>query len=362
MGGLSANILTQLPTSNTNNSSANTISLCLLRYSFHRSFYIIIQLLNAMRVQELGQGDFLYRKGDSSFSFYFLLKGKIELMVESHNIEEGFKFSKNVDEFEFFGIKSITSDPRHDYAQVVTEKCWVLHIDKENYEQIVKRTQLSVSEQKIDFLIRYVPRLRAVSRNVIEELEVFFIKEVVTQGFIIQKQDEQDDYIYFVYRGRCRLLLNTQTEPLSLPAEINPHQRRYLVLGTLKRGDSFGEQSALNDLPNPYTVEAWTNEVHLYKILRGHLIQYFGGVQGDPVMQLRAQILLKHNWLRGKVEYIRDLVFNAQDSGHLDDVLIHDLEFRNEEEAQKLRPTKTNPKEVPFIKNNPRERELNAPK
>ena len=54
-----------------------------------------------------------------------------------------------------------------------------------------------------------MPRLRAVSRNVIEELEVFFIKEVVTQGYILQKQDEQDDYIYFVYRGTCRILLNT---------------------------------------------------------------------------------------------------------------------------------------------------------
>ena len=48
-----------------------------------------------------------------------------------------------------------------------------------------------------------------MSRNVIEELEVFFIKEVVTQGYILQKQDEQDDYIYFVYRGTCRILLNT---------------------------------------------------------------------------------------------------------------------------------------------------------
>jgi CRP-like cAMP-binding protein len=79
-------------------------------------------------------------------------------------------------------------------------------------------------------------------------------------------------------------------------------------LGTLKRGDSFGEHSALNDLPNPYTVEALTKEVHLYKILRGHLIQYFGGVQGDPELQMRGQILLRQNWLRGKVEYIKEIV------------------------------------------------------
>ncbi len=84
------------------------------------------------------------------------------------------------------------------------------------------------------------------------------------------------------------MLLNTATDPLSLPSDVNYQQKRYLVLGELKRGDSFGEHSALNDLPNPYTVEASTKEVHLYKILRGHFIQYFGGVQGDPVLQLRA--------------------------------------------------------------------------
>jgi len=41
-------------------------------------------------------------------------------------------------------------------------------------------------------------------------------------------------------------------------------------------------------------------------------------------------------------------------------VLVHDLDFRNEEEASKLRPTKSNPKEVSYIKNNPKEKELNA--
>lgn len=49
----------------------------------------------------------------------------------------------------------------------------------------MKKTQLSASEQKIDFLLRYVPKLRAVSRTMIEELEVFFIKEVITQGYVV---------------------------------------------------------------------------------------------------------------------------------------------------------------------------------
>ena len=105
------------------------------------------------------------------------------MIVEDPNNPSEFKFSKNVDEFDFFGLKSSQAggpDTRHEFARVVTDKCFVVHIDRDSYENIVKKTQLSVSEQKIDFLIRYVPRLRAVGRNVIQELEVFFMKVVYT--------------------------------------------------------------------------------------------------------------------------------------------------------------------------------------
>ena len=38
--------------------------------------------------------------------------------------------------------------------------------------------------------------------------------------------------------------------------------------------------------------------------------------------------------------------------------MLNSLEFRNEEEHAKLKPSKSKPKEVPFMKNNPREKEL----
>ena len=61
-----------------------------------------------MKIQELSRGQFLYKKGDPSPHFYFILKGKLELVVESplaagDSSQNEFKFSKNVDEYEFFG-------------------------------------------------------------------------------------------------------------------------------------------------------------------------------------------------------------------------------------------------------------------
>ena len=54
---------------------------------------------------------------------------------------------------------------------------------------------------------------------------------------------------------------------------------------------------------------------------------------------------------------IQDFINHASEQGTLEDVIGSELEFRNEEEASKLRPIHTNIKEISYIKNNPREKE-----
>lgn len=109
-----------------------------------------------MKFKELERGQLLYTKGDSSKYFFFVLKGKLEILVDntqamsisasetaasmSSSSQDQFKFSKNADESEFFGLKSETKDLRLDYARAASDKVEVILIDKEYYENIVKRT------------------------------------------------------------------------------------------------------------------------------------------------------------------------------------------------------------------------------
>lgn len=50
----------------------------------------------------------------------------------------------------------------------------------------------------------------------------------------------------------------------------------------------FGEQSALNDLANPFTVVAASPKVELYKIHRSNFYRFFGGVEGSSINQIRT--------------------------------------------------------------------------
>lgn len=90
-----------------------------------------------------------------------------------------------------------------------------------------------------------------------------------------------------------------------------------------------------------------SRKAEVYKILRANFVKYFGGVTGEPVERLRASIVLKQNWLRSKFEMLLSMTPAQLESSPM-------LEYRNEVEWAKLKPTKEYIKEVPFMKNNPR--------
>ena len=84
----------------------------------------------------------------------------------------------------------------------------------------------------------------------------------------------------------------------------------HLVLGYIKVGDIFGEQSAIEDLPNDWTIEVSSKDAEVYKIHRSNFAQYFGGLDGVPANYLRSQRLLKSNWIKMKFQLLSKMNSN----------------------------------------------------
>jgi len=243
-----------------------------------------MQLLLFSEYKKLKKNEFLYESGEDGRKFYFIIKGVLEVIVKSEGSDE-FKFSKSVDQSTYFGLKKNFKDVRGDNARVTTDDCHILIFDSEQYANIVSNTEMSIQEKKIHFLIRYVPKFRGLQKRMVEDFEIFFQKEVVTRGFPIQKIDEQEDYLFFIYRGICKIIYPVAKLPdiFGESSFYDVAKQKYLVMGHLNMGDMFGEQSALNDLPNPFTVVAASQKVELYKIHRVSFTKYFGGLNSESV-------------------------------------------------------------------------------
>ena len=58
-----------------------------------------------MDIKSLKKGEFLYKDDELSPSTFFMFEGQIELVVKSKCTEDEYKFSKQMDENDFFGHK-----------------------------------------------------------------------------------------------------------------------------------------------------------------------------------------------------------------------------------------------------------------
>lgn len=100
----------------------------------------------------------------------------------------------------------------------------------------------------------------------------------------------------------------------------------------------FGEQSALNDLANPFTVVVASPKVELYKIHRSNFYQFFGGADGSSIDQIRTHIILKNNWLCSKI--------TALESMEVDQ--LWELEYCNDKDLSQHNPTVVTVKETQY--------------
>lgn len=124
---------------------------------------------------------------------------------------------------------------RQDQAISVGESV-VLAIDKAAYERIRAETVKSEAEQKIDFLIRYVPKLRISPRSIIEELDILFVKECYTKGYKIIREGDFNENVYFMKAGTCRSLQSLSGPLTGIKSQLNAEeQSRYkqLIVSTL---------------------------------------------------------------------------------------------------------------------------------
>lgn len=62
----------------------------------------------------------------------------------------------------------------------MSEKAIIIELKTVKYNHIISKTQLSEGQKKIEFLIRYVPGFRELPKRMVEDFEVFFLKEQVT--------------------------------------------------------------------------------------------------------------------------------------------------------------------------------------
>ena len=71
--------------------------------------------------------------------------------------------------------------------------------------------QIAVALEKINFLRRFGPLFRQLLDKELQDKEVLFTKEKFFRGHQILTQGEANEYIYLVFKGKVKILLDAAT-------------------------------------------------------------------------------------------------------------------------------------------------------
>jgi len=103
----------------------------------------------------------------------------------------------------------------------------------------------------------------------------------VPRGHRIVDEGEKTSYIWLVFSGKVNAMVNVSQRPL--------------ILTTLKKGQIFAIESALDGLPSDCSYKAASSEVNLLRIGQKHFVKHLQACNLDA---LRAEMILHKNWLR----------------------------------------------------------------
>ena len=132
---------------------------------------MFLKLMRHSRIVDLsGEGEVLYKKGEASDHFYFVLKGQI-LITRVEGSKEDFSL---INTHNFMSYQPNPGIPRNSDAFSHTDSVTLIEIDSVRYREIMHEEELKNACQKMSFLERYGPKLRQMDRISLQEKEVLF--------------------------------------------------------------------------------------------------------------------------------------------------------------------------------------------
>ncbi|XP_045491753.1 cGMP-dependent protein kinase, isozyme 1-like [Colias croceus] len=215
-------------------------------------------VVEAMNPQEFPAGSLMIREGESGSHLYVSAYGQFEVL-------KGGQVVKNFGPGEAFGELAILYKAKR-FASIrcITEaKVWTL--ERRVFQKIMVRSGRQEQEDNMRFLSS-VPLLQGIHPNELAKIADFLRREFFATGTAVVRQGDKGDKFYIIRGGTVMVTKR----------DGDGGERR---VGTLKRGEYFGEQALLHEDRRLATVTAVPPGVECLTLERGPFSELLGNLE-----------------------------------------------------------------------------------
>ena len=257
---------------------------------------------------EYSEKELIFAKNTKCESYLFILHGDIDFF---DNKEEGKEdiLVKTISAGKVYGHLVKES---YKYNLIARTNISLIEINKKIFDELIININKIKNGNKFKFIKKFFPKIRIFSDDIINTVLQYFDRVKFNLHSKIILKDEYNDYIYLLIKGQVGLCLRPKAlfNSNNLNDNANILNNDYIVLERLSKGDVFGINSALKGQKNFYTVITLSEDVEVYRIVKGNLLFYFGGSNGILPVNLKALGDLQDESCRIKIEYLKNLDIN----------------------------------------------------
>ena len=255
--------------------------------------------------REYSEKEIIYAKNDVCDKYLFILHGDIDFYDKKEDNKDNILI-KTVSAGKVYGhlVKE-----KYKFNLIARTNISLIEINKKIFDDLIININKIKNGNKFKFIKKFFPKIRIFSDDIINSVLQYFDRVKFNLHSKIILKDEYNEYVYLIIHGQIGLCIRPKvlfhTDNISNATDILSND--YIILEQLSKGDIFGINSALKGQKNFYTVITLTDEVEVYRIVKGNLLFYFGGSNGTLPVHLKAIGDLQDESCRIKIEYLKKL-------------------------------------------------------
>ena len=259
---------------------------------------------------EYNEKDLMFEKNTPCDSYLFILHGDIDFF---DSLEENSTLIKTISAGKVYGhlIKE-----KYKYYIKARSNISLISIKKKDLDDLITNINKLKNANKFKFIKKFFPKIRVYSDDIINSVLQYFERVKFNKHSKIILKDEYNDYIYLIIKGQIAFCARPKTlfhmdkidkskinDELINEVNSNILNNDYIIIDKFSRGDVFGINTALKGQKSLCTIVTLTENVEVYRIVKGNLLFYFGGSSGILPVSLKALGDLQSDSCLLKIEY-----------------------------------------------------------
>ena len=186
----------------------------LSRYLDHYNLDLRFKIIEKFTVKSFTSGEVIFRKGDSSSFYYFILNGQIEAFNEERDGSS--KLIGIVNTGKPLGEIGILMSQSRSLTCIAKTFGYCLVLTSELFLNLLAKHMVGLLEQKIKFIETFFPNVKKLTTVQKQRIAYAMGCISMSKGQVVSVQGETLQYLYFISEGECVVDLASKKKHMML--------------------------------------------------------------------------------------------------------------------------------------------------